>query len=147
MLPAALYGAIHVIEGETVTPMLLARQFTLNPVLVIFSFVFWFWLWGVPGAMGELRDRGLGLAADALAKSAEHIGSFFRMLQTELAFYVGCLNLHERLLELGAPFTFPAATEAHTPRLLVQGPLRRLPCADRRASGRSATTSARTARA
>jgi hypothetical protein len=37
-------------------------------------------------AMSELRDRGLGLAADALAKSAEHILSFFRMLQTELAF-------------------------------------------------------------
>ena len=51
VLPAALYGAIHVIEGETVTPMLLARQFTLNPVLVVFSFVFWFWLWGVPGAI------------------------------------------------------------------------------------------------
>ena len=42
--PFALYGAIHVIEGETVTPMLLARRFTLNPVLVVFSFVFWFWL-------------------------------------------------------------------------------------------------------
>jgi predicted PurR-regulated permease PerM len=50
LLPA-VYGAIHVIEGETVTPMLLARRFTLNPVLVIFSFVFWFWLWGVPGAI------------------------------------------------------------------------------------------------
>jgi hypothetical protein len=34
VLLAALYGAIHVIEGETVTPMLLARRFTLNPVLV-----------------------------------------------------------------------------------------------------------------
>ena len=51
LLPAALYGAIHVIEGETVTPMLLARRFTLNPFLVVFSFVFWFWLWGVPGAI------------------------------------------------------------------------------------------------
>ena len=51
MLPAALYVGIHVIEGETATPMLLARRFTLNPVLVIFSFVFWFWLWGVPGAI------------------------------------------------------------------------------------------------
>ena len=51
LLPAALYGAIHVIEGETVTPMLLARRLTLNPVLVVFSFVFWFWLWGVPGAI------------------------------------------------------------------------------------------------
>ena len=67
-------------------------------------------------ALSELRDRGLGLAADALAKSAEHIGSFFRMLQTELAFYIGCLNLHKRLLELGAPITFPSATEAGDPR-------------------------------
>ena len=60
-------------------------------------------------AMSELRDRGLAIAADALAKSVEHIESFFRMLQRELAFYVGCLNLHERLLALSAPFTFPAA--------------------------------------
>ena len=67
-------------------------------------------------AMSEMRDRGLGLAADALAKSAEHILSFFKMLQTELAFYVGCLNLHERLLELGAPFSFPQASERDAPR-------------------------------
>jgi predicted PurR-regulated permease PerM len=51
LLPAALYVAIHVIEGETATPMLLAKRFTLNPVFVVFSLVFWFWLWGVPGAI------------------------------------------------------------------------------------------------
>ncbi len=51
LLPAALYGAIHLAEGETLTPMLLARQFTLNPVLVILSMAFWYWLWGVPGAI------------------------------------------------------------------------------------------------
>lgn len=51
LLPAALYVVIHVLEGETATPMLLARRFTLNPVLVVSSFVFWFWLWGVPGAI------------------------------------------------------------------------------------------------
>jgi predicted PurR-regulated permease PerM len=50
-LPAALYLAIHLVEGETVTPMLLARRFTLNPVLVILSLVFWFWMWGIPGAI------------------------------------------------------------------------------------------------
>ena len=50
LLPAALYLAIHLIEGETVTPMLLARRFTLNPVIVIISLIFWFWMWGVPGA-------------------------------------------------------------------------------------------------
>jgi predicted PurR-regulated permease PerM len=51
LLPAGLYLGFHLIEGETVTPILLARRFTLNPVLVIISLVFWFWMWGIPGAI------------------------------------------------------------------------------------------------
>ena len=51
LLPAALYLAIHLAEGETITPMLLSRRFTLNPVLVILSLIFWYWLWGVLGAI------------------------------------------------------------------------------------------------
>jgi predicted PurR-regulated permease PerM len=51
LLPAVVYFGIHLVEGETLTPMLLARRFTLNPVLVILSLVFWFWMWGVPGAI------------------------------------------------------------------------------------------------
>ena len=42
LLPAALYLAIHLVEGETITPMLLARRFTLNPVLVIMALIFWY---------------------------------------------------------------------------------------------------------
>ena len=51
LLPAGFYLAIHLVEGETVTPMLLAKRFTLNPVLVIVALVFWYWMWGVPGAI------------------------------------------------------------------------------------------------
>ena len=51
LLPAGLYLGIHLVEGETITPMLLARRFTLNPVMVIVSLVFWFWMWSVPGAI------------------------------------------------------------------------------------------------
>ena len=51
LLPPALYFGIHLVEGETLTPMLLARRFTLNPLLIILSLVFWFWMWGVPGAI------------------------------------------------------------------------------------------------
>jgi predicted PurR-regulated permease PerM len=51
LLPPVLYFGIHLIEGETLTPMLIARRFTLNPVLVVVSLVFWFWIWGVPGAI------------------------------------------------------------------------------------------------
>ena len=39
------------------------------------------------------------------------------MLLTELAFYIGCLNLHERLLELRTPFIFPEVSEAGALRL------------------------------
>jgi predicted PurR-regulated permease PerM len=49
-LPAATYLAIHGTEGA-VTPLLLARRFELNPVLVIISLVFWFWMWGIAGAL------------------------------------------------------------------------------------------------
>jgi len=50
-LPPALYLLIHIVEGEIVTPMLLARRFTLNPVVVILSLIFWFWIWGLAGAI------------------------------------------------------------------------------------------------
>ena len=50
-VPAGVYVLIHVVEGETITPMLLAKRFTINPVLVILSLVFWFWMWGILGAI------------------------------------------------------------------------------------------------
>jgi hypothetical protein len=59
-------------------------------------------------ALGELRDRGVNFAANSLARSADHIESFFKLLRTELAFYVGCANLHEDLVRLGEPTCFPA---------------------------------------
>ena len=48
-------------------------------------------------ALGELRDRGINLVANALAQSCDHILSFFTLLRTELAFYLGCLNLQARI--------------------------------------------------
>ena len=51
LLPAAAYLTIHFAEGEMITPMLLARRFTLNPVAVIIALIFWYWMWGVQGAI------------------------------------------------------------------------------------------------
>ena len=50
-MPAAGFFAVHVIEGQFVTPVLVARRFTLNPVVVVISLIFWYWMWGVPGAI------------------------------------------------------------------------------------------------
>ena len=58
-------------------------------------------------ALSELKDRGINLIANALAQSVDHILSFFSMLKFELAFYLGCVNLHRQLLDYGAPVCMP----------------------------------------
>lgn len=58
-------------------------------------------------ALGVLRDRGINLVANALAQSTDHILSFFTMLRTELAFYIGCLNLRGQLAKKEEPVSFP----------------------------------------
>jgi hypothetical protein len=63
-------------------------------------------------ALSELRDRALAPAADAAGRSAEHILSFFKMLRAELAFYIGCLNLHRTLKAKGEPVCFPEPAPA-----------------------------------
>jgi predicted PurR-regulated permease PerM len=58
-MPAAGFMVIHIVEGQFVTPMLLARRFTLNPVVVIISLIFWYWMWGVPGAILAVPVLGI----------------------------------------------------------------------------------------
>jgi DNA mismatch repair ATPase MutS len=58
-------------------------------------------------ALSQLRDKGINLVANAVAQSADHIDSFFNMLRIELAFYIGCLNLYEQLVQMGEPVSFP----------------------------------------
>lgn len=72
-------------------------------------------------ALAELRGKGINLVANALAQSTDHILSFFSMLRAELAFYVGCLNLHGQLTENGEPTCFPVPAAPGRPALSAQG--------------------------
>jgi DNA mismatch repair ATPase MutS len=72
-------------------------------------------------ALRELRERGINLVANALAQSNDHILSFFTMLRSELAFYVGCANLHERLTQKGEPTCLPDPLPADQRRLTFRG--------------------------
>jgi len=72
-------------------------------------------------ALSELRDRGTSLIANAVAQSAEHIFNFLGMLKTELAFYLGCLNLRARLTQLGEPICFPLPAASDQRRHSFQG--------------------------
>ena len=58
-------------------------------------------------ALSDLQGRGINLVANALARSTDHILSFFHMLRAELGFYVACLNLHDTLTGKAEPFCFP----------------------------------------
>jgi ABC-type polar amino acid transport system ATPase subunit len=62
-------------------------------------------------ALADLTGRALNEAANALAQSVDHIKSFFQMLATEVAFYVGCLNLRDRLAEIETVICRPEAVE------------------------------------
>ena len=72
-------------------------------------------------ALEEIRGKGINLVANAVAQAAEHISSFFIMLRLELAFYLGCLNLHERLEQKSEPTCFPEPLAEGQPSLTTHG--------------------------
>lgn len=45
------YLALNTIEGSLVTPAIMGRQLSLNPVAIFISLIFWGWIWGIPGAL------------------------------------------------------------------------------------------------
>ena len=50
-LPPIIYLALHAVESNFITPLILGRRLTMNPVVIFLSLMFWMWLWGVPGAL------------------------------------------------------------------------------------------------
>lgn len=59
-------------------------------------------------ALRELRDWGLSPVADSLGQASAHVLSFFVALRIELGFFVGALNLHDRLTAAGERVCLPA---------------------------------------
>jgi predicted PurR-regulated permease PerM len=49
--PAACYLGLVTLEGQFLTPMLLGRRLTLNPVVIFVALLVWGWLWGAPGVL------------------------------------------------------------------------------------------------
>jgi DNA mismatch repair ATPase MutS len=72
-------------------------------------------------ALGALRGRGIALAAAALGASTEHILGYFAQLRAELGFYVGCLDLHDRLAAKGEPTCMPEPAASGTNALAARG--------------------------
>ena len=49
--PPLAYMIINGVEGQLITPALVARRLALNPVAVLLSLIVWSWLWGIAGAL------------------------------------------------------------------------------------------------
>ncbi|MBL1073725.1 DNA mismatch repair protein [Nocardia sp. 2] len=49
----------------------------------------------------------IAAVTEVVARVTDNVQEFFRRLRTELAFYLGCVHLHERLTAMGAPVCFP----------------------------------------
>jgi predicted PurR-regulated permease PerM len=51
LLPALIFIAIHLVEANFVTPTVVGRRLTINPLLILLSLSFWAWVWGTTGAL------------------------------------------------------------------------------------------------
>ncbi len=51
MVFPAVYLFIATIEGNLITPYVMGRSLTLNPVIILLSLTFWGWMWGIAGVI------------------------------------------------------------------------------------------------
>lgn len=51
LVPAAMFVAVHLVEANVLTPMLVGRRLTINPLLILVALSFWSWVWGTAGAL------------------------------------------------------------------------------------------------
>jgi len=51
LIAPGAYLCLHALESNLVTPAILGRRFTVNPVLILVSFSYFTWVWGVLGAL------------------------------------------------------------------------------------------------
>jgi predicted PurR-regulated permease PerM len=50
LLVPGSYLAVNIVQANFVSPVVLGRRLTLNPVAILVGLIFWWWMWGVAGA-------------------------------------------------------------------------------------------------
>ncbi len=51
LLPAGIYLALHTLEGQFITPIVLGQQMRLSPLVLILALMLFGWLWGIIGLL------------------------------------------------------------------------------------------------
>lgn len=52
--PVLAYWAINLVESNVVTPLIMGRRMTLNPLAIVLAVSFWTWIWGPVGGVISL---------------------------------------------------------------------------------------------
>ncbi len=60
-LPPVLYIGLATLEGHFITPNIVGKRLTLNPLVVVLSLAFWTWLWGPVGTFLSMPLLIVGL--------------------------------------------------------------------------------------
>ena len=71
--------------------------------------------------LSEIKDQALNQVANTMAQSTDHVDAFLNSLRTELAFYIGCINLKDKLMNMDCPVTFPKVVAAGKRTLSFRG--------------------------
>jgi predicted PurR-regulated permease PerM len=50
-LPPLIFIGLHLVEANVVTPTIIGRRLTINPLLILVALSFWGWVWGTTGAV------------------------------------------------------------------------------------------------
>ncbi|WP_373489559.1 AI-2E family transporter [Blastomonas sp.] len=51
LIPASVQIVFHFVEANLITPAVLGRRLTMNPLLILVSLSYWAWVWGTTGAL------------------------------------------------------------------------------------------------
>ncbi len=51
LLPALIFTALHLVEANLITPTIVGRRLTINPLMILVALSFWGWVWGTTGAL------------------------------------------------------------------------------------------------
>ena len=51
LLPPAIFVGLHMVEANLITPMIVGKKLTINPLAILIALSFWSWVWGTTGAL------------------------------------------------------------------------------------------------
>jgi predicted PurR-regulated permease PerM len=58
LAPPLIYFTMTAVEGNFITPTIMGKRLTLNPMMIFLSVFFWGWLWGIVGVFVAIPMLG-----------------------------------------------------------------------------------------